>query len=230
MDRLARARKVLQEAEQRAGLRIVRAGNNLAANPAGEVEVDSFALPEYLKNAFPNGLARKGVVGVAGSFVAQLLLASLASKQGAWVAFLGVKDVGWCAAESMGLNLERTVYVPEFGRQGGRAIAAVVDGFDVAVIGETNLSPRERKVVERRALARDCLVICDWSAPKVWCQLVNVGGAEKSSGHISRLDYRISTKWGESCVRYERGGWSASPMARPTASEVVPTLRVVSNG
>ena len=72
--------------------------------------------------------------GRAGVSLA-LALATAPSREGAWVGIAGLPELGLCAAADMGLALERLVMVagdPPW----VDVLAAMIDGFDVIVIGQ----------------------------------------------------------------------------------------------
>ncbi|NLW14227.1 MAG: hypothetical protein GX037_06800 [Trueperella sp.] len=225
MDRLATARKALAEAEQRAGLRVVRTQSHAAPDSrstsdkprkdmTGEVSSDDFIVPAYLREAFPGGLPRRGVVSVRGSHFFTMVLASIASEQKAWIAFLGAEDVGWACAESLGVDAGRVVHVPRIATQGSQVVSAAIDGFDVVVVGNVRLDVRERRVLQRRAITKGALLIAmDWpnASLTVDCELRGVSGVNDGIGHIRAVDYTVSTQRGQSHMRYTQDGRGAPP-------------------
>lgn len=215
VDRLSIARQALAEAEQRAGLRIVR---TQPATPrtgvSGEVSSDDFTVPSYLHGALPEGFPRRGVVSIRGSHFLGMVLASIASEQKAWIAFLGVQDVGWACAESLGIDAERVVHVPRIDTQSAQVVSAAIDGFDVVVLGAVRLDARERRVLQRRAIAKGALIIAtDWpqASLTVDCELLAISGVDGGIGHIRAVDYRVASYRGESRIRYSHDGWGSPP-------------------
>lgn len=211
MERLAIARKALAAAELRAGLRVVRADSAQSATVSGEVSEDIFHVPSFLAGALPNGIIRRGVIRVWGSPFLLILLSAVASRQGAWVAFLGTPDVGWACAQKLGMDMRRVVSVPRVGEQGPRVVSAAIDGFDVVVLGDISLDVRQCRVLRQRALSAGTLLLAArWpqACLDIECQPRNIHGLEQS-GYITAIDYRIITRWGQSEVRYGRDGWSA---------------------
>jgi hypothetical protein len=63
-----------------------------------------------------------------------MALAATPSRQGAWVGVAGLADFGICAAADMGLALERLVMV-DGDPLWVDVLAAMIDGFDVIVVG-----------------------------------------------------------------------------------------------
>ncbi|HEV7763096.1 MAG TPA: hypothetical protein VGO78_28990, partial [Acidimicrobiales bacterium] len=94
----------------------------------------------------PQGLARGSVVavgagrGVAGTTSLALALAAGAARAGAWVAVVDGGSLGLVAAAGLGVTFERLVVVTAV-RSAASApdrtsvVAALVDGFDVVLLG-----------------------------------------------------------------------------------------------
>jgi len=95
-----------------------------------------------LQPVFPlGGLARGSRVALRGTGAASVCMATLAeaSREGSWVAVVGVAAWGWAAAARAGLRLERTVFVAEPPPgQWGTVVAALVDAVDVVVVDPTH--------------------------------------------------------------------------------------------
>lgn len=92
--------------------------------------------------------------GRAGVSLA-MALATAPSREGAWVGIAGLPELGLCAAADMGLALERLVMVtgdPPW----VEVLAAMIDGFDVLVIGQQtcHTSSRLSNGAVRRLQAR----------------------------------------------------------------------------
>lgn len=235
-ERLALARATLEQAEYKAGLRLVRAHpsgssengapggrgergereggaarDGAAPQVSGAVAVDAYPVPEYLAPVFPHGMARGAPVEVSGSCALPLLLAGAASQQGAWVAFVGAANIGWAMADHSGLDRSRVAYIPDVPAQGAQVAGAAVDGFDVVVLGAgVNLDRREKRVLDRRARTKNTLLICsNWESAtmKVSCQLDGIGGISRGRGHISTMSYVVSSRYGSARLSYSERGW-----------------------
>jgi hypothetical protein len=106
-----------------------------------------------LAGLLPQGLPRGVLVavgarpGVSGSMSLALMLAAGPSQAGAWVAVVGARSLGFAAAAELGVTLERLVVV-DVGADPRRSrdrdsrrvhpasvVAALVDGFDVVLVG-----------------------------------------------------------------------------------------------
>ena len=104
-------------------------------------------------------LQRGSVVGCEGSAAASLALALAAgpSQEGAWVAVAGFPDVGVAAATELGVVPARLVMVAEpvdgfSDATWADVLAAMIDGFDVLLLGPGTL--RIRTGTARRLVAR----------------------------------------------------------------------------
>lgn len=163
-DRLARARRALKMAEERAGLR-----------PPGALEVQramfsgsfgSFASPaSSVPGGAPAGSPAaslmtlvasldSGVLSLQGS--ATLLLAVLALRQGSsgWCGVIGGDDLGWCAATEIGLDLNRVLSVPTSTLDDASTLtvaSTLLDGVDALLIGA---SATERLRLQHRKIGR----------------------------------------------------------------------------
>lgn len=216
-DRLAIARKALEQAEQKAGLSVVRAvvpSNVERARRGvpvnGEVALDAYEVPDLVAPVLPNGLIRGRSVEVGGSRSLALLLAGIASRQGAWVAILGMEDIGWAVAEDSGIDPARLAHVPQVKQQGSQVVSAAIDGFDVVVIGRVVLDRRERRVLDKRAQTKGSILLAErWegAGERLTCSLEKIGGIDGARGHIKTLDYAVASPWGRVTLSFGREGW-----------------------
>ncbi|WP_207632187.1 hypothetical protein [Occultella kanbiaonis] len=180
--KLEDARRALAAAEASAGLRTalsgptVRAVSGLAPPahaapgspeplppPAG-VGLDPervLPVPAALAPLFPYGGIRRGTgVQVAGSTSLLLRLAAAASCADVWCAVVALPDVGLAAAAEAGLPLDRMVVVPRPGPDSPSVVGALVDGFDVLVLGDcTALADRDRRLLASRARTRGSVLL-----------------------------------------------------------------------
>jgi hypothetical protein len=134
----------------------------VASLPALSLPVSSLPVPSLpplrrdvlpvaapLEELFPyGGLARGGIVAVESPAVALALVAS-ASRSGAWCAVTGLPELGLAAAVEAGLDVDRFVVVTPPEEQWATAVAALLDGFPVVLVG----APRGAKAGEARRLS-----------------------------------------------------------------------------
>lgn len=116
-------------------------------------------LPAF-ESLLPGAVLQRGSVvaceGLAAATLA-LALAARPSQEGAWVAVAGFPDIGMEAAAELGVVLARLVMVAEPASGFNDAtwadlLAAMIDGFDVLLLGPGTL--RIRSGTARRLIAR----------------------------------------------------------------------------
>ncbi len=109
------------------------------------------------------GLRRGSVVGVAGHDGATTLALALAAgptRSGSWAAFVGLPELGWAAAEELGLDLGRVVVVRPSDQARATVVAALVDAFDVVVVGFDGApSATEARRLTARARERGSVLV-----------------------------------------------------------------------
>lgn len=172
------------------------------------------------------GLRRGAAVEIGTSLVGQgrapgrqqamtatsLLLALLAgpSQAGSWCVVVGMPDLGLLAACEAGVELSRLALVPTPGDDWVKAVAALVDGFDVVVVrppttgatsvaadGRRATTPRGHQValaadgrrLAARARHRGAVLVClgDWPGAEVRLTATarHWVGADDGHGHLT---------------------------------------------
>lgn len=117
-----------------------------------------------------------GSYGVDSASLGLALLAE-ASRQGEWVAVAGWPDLGMEAAAALGLDLERTVWVPDLGEHWLEVTAALIDAVRLVLL-------RPPAGLDATRLARP--------AAQVEARLRKRSGALVVWGEWPRCDARIS--------------------------------------
>ncbi|WP_244286178.1 hypothetical protein [Cellulosimicrobium cellulans] len=184
-------------------------------DPSGDVIPDERAWPVHdaLAPLLPlGGLQRGTVVAVRGSTSLLLALVARPSRAGAWTAAVGFPAVGLLAAADVGADLDRVVLVPRPGPDAALAIAALVDGLDVVVVGpDAALTDTDRRRLTGRARERGALLVAATAWPGAHVALTVTGGgwsgADRGAGWLRRRTLVVE--------RAGRGG-----AARPTRVEV----------
>jgi hypothetical protein len=112
------------------------------------------------------GLACGSTVQVVGATSLVLGLVAGASQAGSWTAVVGTGSVGWAAAADLGVDLDRTVVVPEVALgDWGEVTAALVDAVDVVVVAP-RFPVRERDARRLAARARERGAVLIVSSPR----------------------------------------------------------------
>jgi hypothetical protein len=109
-----------------------------------------------------------------------LALAAGASRAGEWVGFAGCADFGAEAAAELGLELSRTVLVPDPGEHWLEVAAALVDVLRVVVLRPpASVDPRTAEILESRLRTRSAVLVVHGEWPRVEARL----GVEESDWH-----------------------------------------------
>ncbi|MGW4526945.1 hypothetical protein [Amycolatopsis sp. NPDC004378] len=88
-----------------------------------------------LASLMPGGLKRGSALSVSGSTALVLALLSEATREGSWAAITGMPGVGVAAAAELGVELERLALIPDPGAEVAAVLSALIDGFDLVVLG-----------------------------------------------------------------------------------------------
>lgn len=167
VDRAAVARAILARAEEQTGTSawvrpVLVPGADGAKRRQEHPAVVERVLPvdPALAGLLPSGgLERGSTTSVVGSTSLVLALLAEASRSGSWVAVVGMPRVGVLAAHQLGLDLDRMVLVPDPGPDAPLAVAALIDGMDVVVVGETALNDTDRRRLSTRARERSTVLL-----------------------------------------------------------------------
>jgi hypothetical protein len=98
--------------------------------------VGSLPVAPVLTGLLPDGgLKRGSTLSVSGSTALVLGLLAEATQQGSWAAVAGMPELGVTAAAELGVDLDRFALVPEPGAELVAVVSALIDGFDLVVLG-----------------------------------------------------------------------------------------------
>lgn len=173
----------------------------------------SWPVQDALAPLLPTGALQRGtVVAVRGSTSLLLALVAGASAAGAWTTAVGLPDVGLLAAADAGVDLGRLALVPRPGPDAAVALAALVDGMDVVVVGPAAaLVDADRRRVVARARERGTVLLATTTWPGAHVALTVTGGAWSGADHGAGWLRRRT-------LRVERAGRAGA--ARPARLEV----------
>ena len=107
-----------------------------------------------------------------------LAVAAGASQAGAWVGFAGCPDFGAEAAAGLGIELSRTVLVPDPGEHWVEVTAALVDVLGVVVLRPpASVSEKTAAVLDSRLRNRSSVLVVHGRWPRVAARLSTVESA-----------------------------------------------------
>lgn len=140
-----------------------------------------------------NGLERGLVHSVRGDAAMSLVYALVAeaTAAGAWCAFVDMPHAGLRAAHEHGVALQRTVCV-DTGRAPssvGAVIGALVDGFDIVVVGSPACPPADARKVASRVKAQGAVLVVHGVAPS-FAPDVEITGRARRWGFAVRATER----------------------------------------
>lgn len=141
-----------------------------------------------------------------------LAVAAGASRAGAWIGFAGCPDFGAEAAAELGIELSRTVLVPDPGEHWLEVTAALVDVLRVVVLRPpATVSERSAAVLDSRLRNRSAVLVVHGAWPRVEARLSTDGSVwsgpvagtgqleERSAGVVvrrgPRLPQRVDLSW-----------------------------------
>jgi len=166
--RIARARQALLQAETAVGLHQRLPVQQATTPPQGTGErhgsvrhdAEHFGLPAALQQVLPAGLRPGSTVEVRGSNSLLLAMGAAAMAHERWIALVGLPHLGVPAAAEAGVALQRTVVVPSPGARAAEVVAALIEGFDVLVLGAgRQLRDRDRRLVLARLRSRGAVLL-----------------------------------------------------------------------
>ena len=176
--------------------------------PAAAVERDTLPLDAALSGLVGEGLVRGRIVACSGDAALALAMRMVAraTQEGAWLAVVGVADLGLVAAGEQGIALERTVLVtpPRAAREWAATVATAIDGFAVLMVHvPQGVTVGEARKVVARVQARRAVVVVvdparqpavasafrpDLALHTTTCQWFGIGDGV---GHVQARDVRV---------------------------------------
>jgi hypothetical protein len=140
-----------------------------------------------LRDLLPRGgLARGSVLAVPEFGLLCLALAAGASAAGAWCGIAGVPEAGLAAAVGTGLDVERTLLVPDPGPAWPQVVASLLDGCELVLLRPPMTAPvqvrRRLEAVLRRA-GGVLLVAGDWPGAQVHLRVITQRWTGLGDGH-----------------------------------------------
>jgi hypothetical protein len=141
-----------------------------------------------------------GSYGVDSASLA-LALAAGASRAGEWVGFAGIPDFGAEAAAGLGVDLTRTVLVPETGEHWLEVTAALVDVLRVVVLRPpAQVDSRAAGILDARLRKRSSVLVVwgDWPRCEARLSLEDArwSGPDHGHGRLRSRHVRVAVRRG----------------------------------
>ncbi|MBE1494080.1 hypothetical protein H4696_001180 [Amycolatopsis lexingtonensis] len=153
--------------------------------PSSEAPAAAGSLPvtPALAELLPGGGLRRGTtLSVSGSTALVLALLAEATQQGSGSAIAGMPELGVTAAAELGIDLDRFALVPNPGAGVVAVVSALIDGFDLVVLGlgaVRGVQPQLARKLAGRVRNRGAVLITAGASPGVDLEL-----------HVSRRKWR----------------------------------------
>ncbi|WP_086842544.1 hypothetical protein [Amycolatopsis kentuckyensis] len=189
-------------------------------------------LPE-LAGLLPGGGLRRGsTVSVRGATSLVLALLAEATRNGSWAAVTGLPELGLAAAAELGVDLERLALVPDPGAELVAVLSALVDGFDLVVLGRAvPVQPQTARRLAGRVRNRGTVLLTAGAWPGADVELKVSGRrwhglTQDGHGHLrARKVLATSTGRGAAARPLSVGLWLPGPEGAPAASTNTPPGR-----
>jgi hypothetical protein len=144
---------------------------------------------------------RSGRTYAVDSASLALALAAGASRAGEWVGFAGLPDLGVEAAAELGIELSRTVLVPDPGEHWLEVAAALVDVLRVVVLRPpASVDARTAGILDSRLRNRSAVLVVQGHWPRVEARLSTQesawSGPGAGTGRLEQRRARVSVHRG----------------------------------
>lgn len=196
--------------EALAGLTAIPGVGTAAQLRAPAAEPGLLAVLPPLAKLLPGGGLRRGTtVAVRGATSLVLALLAGATREGSWAAVTGLPELGLAAAAELGVDLERLALVPDPGAELPGVLSALVDGFDLVVLGPglvSGVQPQLARRLSGRVRNRGTVLVTAGSWPGAELEL-GVSGRRwhgltpDGYGHLRARDVVATSRGRGSAVR-----------------------------
>ncbi|WP_410571196.1 hypothetical protein [Amycolatopsis sp. cmx-4-61] len=189
-------------------------------------------LPELARLLPGGGLRRGTTVAVRGATSLVLALLAAATREGSWAAVTGLPELGLAAAAELGVDLERVALVPEPGAELVAVVSALVDGFDLVVLGPGLVQPQTARRLAGRVRNRGTVLLAAGAWPGADLELRVTGRrwhglTQDGHGHLRSREVVATSRGRGSAARPSSLGLQLpGPEGRPAAG-IVPGRRLV---
>lgn len=162
-----------------------------------------------------------------------LALAAGASRAGEWIGFAGCADFGAEAAAELGIELSRTVLVPEPGEHWLEVTAALVDVLRVVVLRPpASVDDKTAGLLDSRLRTRSSVLVVhgDWPRveARVGVEASDWDGPASGTGHLRERRARVVVRRGARPPRRADLTWPGVHLVEPRVDRQVREIRQAS--
>jgi hypothetical protein len=162
-----------------------------------------------------------------------LALAAGASRAGEWIGFAGCADFGAEAAAELGIELSRTVLVPDPGEHWLEVTAALVDVLRVVVLRPpASVDEKTAGLLDSRLRTRSSVLVVhgDWPRveARVGVEASDWDGPGAGTGHLRERRARVVVRRGARPPRREDLTWPGVHRVEPRVDRQVREIRQAS--
>ena len=148
---------------------------------------------------------RSGTVCCVDSSGLAVALAAGPSRAGSWVGVVSMPDVGWEAAQDLGLDLGRTIAVPDPGEHWLSVTAGLIDVASVVLVRPRGrVSDGQAGRIAARLRQRGTVLIVDGVWPRVALSLSTLrnrwNGLGWGSGHLQSREVTVQVHFGGAAI------------------------------
>ncbi len=161
-----------------------------------------------------------------------LALVVEASRAGSWIGMIGVDDLGVEAAAELGIELSRTVLVPDPGEHWLEAVAALIDTVGVVVLRQpVRIDERTAGLVEARLRKRSAVLVVHGEWPRCEARLVVEQvrwlGVGRGFGRLRQRQVTVTVRRGDARTTHVPLWYpgAGAPLARLTEAEPLADVR-----
>jgi hypothetical protein len=196
--------------EALAGLTAIPGVGTAAQLREPSADAELLAVLPPLAALLPGGGLRRGsTIAVRGATSLVLALLAAATRDGSWAAVTGLPELGLAAAAELGVDLERIALVPDPGAELVPVVSALVDGFDVVVLGQARaVSPETARRLAGRVRNRGTVLVAvgPWPGADVELRVTGRrwhGVTQDGHGHLSTREV-VATSHGRGAAARPR--------------------------
>ena len=162
-----------------------------------------------------------------------LALAAGASRAGEWIGFAGCADFGAEAAAELGIELSRTVLVPDPGEHWLEVTAALVDVLRVVVLRPpASVDERTAGLLDSRLRTRSSVLVVHGDWPRVEARLSveasDWSGPVSGAGHLRERRARVVVRRGARPPQRADLTWPGVHQVEPRVDRQVHEIRQAS--